>query len=154
MHTSLHVSIGSAKKQKNLCVFHLDMFCSQSTYLLMLTVRLRLQFSSVTLWASAWRVLLHCTSSPLFILLAFALERISLFIFSVPIIQTLLNWHYLTKKSGPYKRDLTVLYYLFYDFACFCEGSFCTFSSESRWLVRSVVIGSAAFEEWYKLKSS
>jgi len=34
------------------------------------------------------RVLLYCTSSPLFTLLTFALERISLSILSIPIIRT------------------------------------------------------------------
>ena len=45
---------------------------------------------SIPVWASAWpsSTVACCTSSPLFTLLAFALERISIFIFSIPIIRT------------------------------------------------------------------
>jgi len=66
------------------------MFHVQPTYMLKLTVRLCLQFSSAPIWTSAYRarrVLLCWTSSPFSTLLAFALERISFFIFLIPIIR-------------------------------------------------------------------
>jgi len=62
------------------------MFNMQSAYLL-LTVRLSLQFFLFTSERPLRRVLLYCTSSPLFTLLTFALERISLYILSIPIIR-------------------------------------------------------------------
>jgi len=60
------------------------MFHIESTYLLKLTVGLKLFCAPFE--RPVRLVLLYRTSSPLFTLLAFALERISLFIVSLPII--------------------------------------------------------------------
>jgi len=64
------------------------MFHTQSTYLLKLTVRRSLlYFFLLPFERPLSGVLLYCTSSLVFTLLAFALERISLFIFSISIIR-------------------------------------------------------------------
>ena len=79
MHTSFHILIDQLIT-KNILVLHLVMFHMQSTYLIKLTV----------FFCSPLSIRLgqfYCTSSPLFTLLAFSLERILLFIFSILIIQ-------------------------------------------------------------------
>ena len=55
-------------------------------------------------------VLLFYASWPLFTLLTFAPERISIFhTFDSNYLETLPNWHYLTNQSSPHKQVLTVL---------------------------------------------
>jgi len=84
------------------------MFHMQFTYKLKLTVCLSLLhifflFLSKHLLK---RVLLHCTSSPLF---TFAIERILLFILSIiSVCLTKLTFHYLMKQSSLDKQGLSI----------------------------------------------
>ena len=110
MHSSICILIGLLIDKKTMSISFSHVQHAVYIQCLLLTVRVSLQFFSVHLWTSALAssTVLHIVTFVSIVGICSGKKFTEICIFDSNCLDTLLNWHYLMRQSGPNEQGLTV----------------------------------------------